>query len=100
MANKDLEFHPEARLESRVSVIWYRQHSSRAAEDFLAELDAAFKTILQAPQRWPADAQGFRHYRLHRFPFVIVYHDKPLAVQIIAVAHASRNPGYWKYRLT
>jgi toxin ParE1/3/4 len=100
MANKALEFHPDARAESRTSLSWYRQRSVRAGEAFLAELDRAIEAILDAPQRWPIDEDGFRNYRLHRFPFVVVYKDKPSTVQIIAVAHASRNPGYWKYRLS
>jgi toxin ParE1/3/4 len=98
MANKPLEFHPDARAESRTSLDWYRQRSVRAGEAFLSELDRAIETILNAPQRWPIDEDGFRNYRLHRFPFVVVYSDKPATLQIIAVAHASRNPGYWKYR--
>ena len=98
MANKALEFHPEARAESVFSLRWYRRRSVRAGEAFLTELDQAIEKILQAPDRWPIDASGFRHYRLRRFPFVIVYSDKSLTVQIIAVAHASRRPGYWKSR--
>jgi|SRR5580704_4820212 toxin ParE1/3/4 len=98
MANKALEFHPEARAESRISLHWYRSRSVRAGEAFLAELEQAIETILQAPERWPADASGFRRYRFRRFPFVIVYGDKASTVQIIAVAHASRRPNYWKHR--
>jgi toxin ParE1/3/4 len=95
MANKALEFHPEARAEARVSLLWYRRRSVRTGEAFLAELDQAIETILQAPDRWSLDASGYRRFRLRRFPFVIVYGDKPATVQIIAIAHASRRPGYW-----
>jgi toxin ParE1/3/4 len=98
MANRKLEFHPAARAESRTSLHWYRQRSVRAGEAFLDELDEAIETILRAPERWPIDASGLRRYRLRRFPFLILYNIKPSIVQIIAVAHASRNPGYWKYR--
>jgi hypothetical protein len=51
MANKALEFHPEARAEARVSLLWYRRRSVRTGEAFLAELDQAIETILQAPDR-------------------------------------------------
>jgi hypothetical protein len=98
MANKALEFHPEARAESRVSLQWYRNRSRRAGEAFLTELDQAIETILEAHDRWPIDEIGFHRYRLHRFPFVIVYNNTPATVQIIAVAHASRRPSYWKNR--
>jgi hypothetical protein len=72
MANRALEFHPEARIESRVSLRWYRRRSVRAAEEFFAELNRAIEAILDNPNRWPMDADGFRQYRLHRFPFVVI----------------------------
>jgi toxin ParE1/3/4 len=95
MASKALEFHPDARAESRTSLRWYRQRSVRAGEAFLDELDQAIEAILRAPERWPVDASGLRRYRLRRFPFLILYNNKPTIVQIVAIAHASRNPGYW-----
>jgi plasmid stabilization system protein ParE len=98
MANKALEFHPEARIESRVSLSWYRRRSVRAAEEFFAELNRATDAIVDNPERWPMDASGFRQCRLRRFPFVVIYRDKLKVVQVIAVAHASRKPGYWKLR--
>jgi toxin ParE1/3/4 len=36
---------------------------------------------------------------MDRFPFTIVYTELPDEVLIIAIAHASREPGYWRARL-
>jgi plasmid stabilization system protein ParE len=34
-----------------------------------------------------------------RYPYVIFYEDEPERVHILAVAHTSRRPGYWKTRI-
>lgn len=41
-----------------------------------------------------------RACRVDGFPYRVVYEVLPDAIYIIAVAHASREPGYWTNRLT
>jgi hypothetical protein len=36
---------------------------------------------------------------VQRFPFSIIYLDKPEAVNVLAVAHNKQRPGYWTKRL-
>ena len=36
---------------------------------------------------------------LRRFPLVIVFRKTAAGVEIIAVAHGRRRPGYWRERL-
>ena len=55
--------------------------------------------ILAAPERWPAGPYGTRKFLLHRFPFAVVYRELPSAIQVLAVAHGHRRPGYWKTRI-
>jgi len=55
--------------------------------------------IVEAPHRWPAGNHGTRRFILQRFPFAIVYRELPAAIQVLAIAHARRKPGYWKQRL-
>jgi toxin ParE1/3/4 len=42
---------------------------------------------------------GTRRFVLHRFPFSVVYLDEADELNIVAVAHNKRKPGYWKARL-
>jgi hypothetical protein len=35
---------------------------------------------------------------LRRFPFALIYRIKTSKVQIVAVAHDRRQPGYWRRR--
>lgn len=98
MPKHSLEFHPEAVTEAREAAQWYRLRSESAADAFIAEIDFALGQIDEGPDRWPKYVQGTRRYLLHRFPFYLVYRQKGSNIQIVAVAHGHRKPGYWKAR--
>ena len=98
MAQRPVDVHPEAIAEARVAFRWYRDRSETAAEAFLAELDRAIDLISEAPMRWPAYVHRTRRFLLRRFPFVVVYREVGETIQVIAVAHGRRKPGYWKER--
>ncbi len=75
------------------------ERSLLAASKFDDALNRAIDIIAEAPQRWSAGSQGTRRFLLQRFPFAIVYRELPGVIQVVAVAHARRKPGYWKKRL-
>jgi plasmid stabilization system protein ParE len=91
-------FHPQAVAEAAAAAQWYRDRNAAAAAAFLAELDRAVESIADAPDRWPAYLHGTRRFLLRRFPFFIVYRQVADGVQVVAVAHGRRRPGYWKGR--
>jgi toxin ParE1/3/4 len=97
--NKPYRLHPEAWLEIEGADNWYQQRSLDAATEFVAEVFDAIRRIREAPHRWPAYLYGTRRYVLDRFPFSIVYLDTTELVNIVAIAHSKRRPGYWKRRL-
>ncbi len=59
----------------------------------------AVQLILTAPERNPARKDGTRRLVMRRFPFLIHYLDLPDTLWILAFAHSSRKPGYWRRRL-
>ncbi len=87
--------HPEAVQEARAARKWYLARNPEAAEAFMAELDEAIEQIEQAPRQWPPYLGGTRRYLLHRFPFFVVFREAATRVEIVAVAHGRRRPGYW-----
>lgn len=99
MASKKVEFHDEANLELGAAFDWYLERSEPAAARFIAEMDEAIAIISQAPKRSPESGFGTRKFLLQRFPFAVFYRELPLSVQVVAVAHGHRRPGYWKNRL-
>jgi plasmid stabilization system protein ParE len=94
------EFHPEAIAEYDAAFDWYLERSPDAALKFDAEVDRALAQIIRAPQRWAAGPYSTRRFLLRRFPFTLIYREQSWGnIQILAVAHTSRKPGYWKQRL-
>jgi toxin ParE1/3/4 len=94
------EFHQEATAEYDAAFDWYLERSPDAALKFDAEVDRALAQIILAPQRWAAGPHSTRRFLLRQFPITLIYRERPSGeIQILAVAHTSRRPGYWKQRL-
>ena len=99
MVKLPLEFHPDARSEAIAAFDWYGERSPSAAKAFYEELQDAGNAIQQMPERWASYSFGTRRYLMKRFPFVVVYRINADRIEILAVAHGRRKPGYWMSRL-
>ena len=96
----EAEFHEEAAAEYDAAFDWYLQQSPEAALKFDAEVERALAHIIQAPQRWTAGPHSTRRFLLRRFPFIMIYRVlTSVDIQIVAIAHTSRRPGYWRGRI-
>jgi plasmid stabilization system protein ParE len=91
--------HPEAVAEAHAATQWYRERSPSAADAFLAELDRAIEKITENPRIWPRYVASTQRFLLKRFPFSVVFRLTPNSVEVVAIAHGRRKPGYWKGRL-
>ena len=98
MADKAVRFHPEAEQEYLAALSWYLERSLAAAANFENAVSLAVATVRASPRRWPIYFQDFRKYTLRQFPFSIVYQDLSSEIVVFAVAHGSRQPGYWRSR--
>jgi toxin ParE1/3/4 len=100
MPNNAVELHEEAAAEYDAAFDWYLERSREAALKFDAEVERALTQVLQAPQRWVAGAHRTRKFLLRQFPFTLIYRERISGnIQVVAIAHTSRKPGYWKQRL-
>jgi len=98
MDQPNLDIHPECYRGSGPG--WRMVHGTEPATGirFLAALRRAILRIVEFPRRWPKYMGRTRFVRIRRFPYVIVYLNTRKSIRILAVAHASRKPGYWKRR--
>jgi len=96
---KSIQIHPDALEETHAAVDWYAQRSRRAVEGFLNELDHAAQQISEKPERFPAFEYGTRRILFRRFPYSIIFRECAIGVEIVAVAHCHRRPGYWSDRV-
>jgi plasmid stabilization system protein ParE len=100
MLTNAADFHQEAGAEYDAAFDWYLARRPDAALRFDAEVDRALTHIIQAPSRWAVGSYGTRRFLLRQFPFILVYRERASGnIQVVAVAHTSRKPGYWKKRL-
>ncbi|MFY9558999.1 MAG: type II toxin-antitoxin system RelE/ParE family toxin [Terriglobales bacterium] len=100
MPTRALELHEEAGAEYDAAFDWYLERSLDAALKFDAEFDRALAEIAQAPHRWASGPYQTRRYLLRKFPFILIYRERTgVDIQILAVAHTSRKPGYWRGRI-
>jgi plasmid stabilization system protein ParE len=95
---RTLELHEEAAVDYDAAFDWYLQRSPDAARAFDAEFERALGQILQTPQRWAPGSHQTRRFLLHKFPYLVIYREQGPTVQVLAVAHTSRSPDYWKSR--
>jgi plasmid stabilization system protein ParE len=94
-----VKFHPEARADLKEGKAFYRHRSPLAAVAFEREIDAAISRITEAPMRYQHGEHGTREFVLPwRFPYTVVYRLKENLIVIVAVAHHSKEAGYWHHR--
>ena len=91
-------FHPEAESEMLASARWYEERCAGLGAAFLSEVEAAIGRISATPDAWAIVSDQIRRYRLHRFPFAVLYRPEPDRIYILAVMHLHREPGYWEHR--
>lgn len=94
----NVKFHPNAETEAMEAKGWYEERSAIAARAFAAELAWAIGEIQDAPFRWKRHLRGTRRFFLPNFPFSVVYREADGSIEIVAVAHNRRHPGYWLAR--
>jgi plasmid stabilization system protein ParE len=94
-----VDFLPAAHHDFDESFDWYAERNPQAAMQFANAVDAALSMIAASPQRFAAIDNIHRGCSINHFPFRIVYRVTTDRIVVVAVAHAKREPGYWKKRV-
>lgn len=93
-----IRFHPDAAAEGLQAELHYGNESAETAMRFRQALSDGFAKISAHPSRWPQDDEGFRRYKLVEFPYLIFYEILGEDIEVHAIAHGARKPGYWHDR--
>jgi toxin ParE1/3/4 len=93
-----VEFHPAARGELIQSAQYYQAQSPGLGRRFASAVRDAVHRIQEFPLLSPALEGGIRRCRVIRFPYGVIYRAKPERIEVLAVMHLHRQPGYWKSR--
>ncbi|WP_163560295.1 hypothetical protein [Halomonas sp. NO4] len=93
----------EASQEAIEAAAWYEYEQPGLGDEFFAAIDAAIDVIEEnfiplSPLAEESGDTGAKRLILERFPYDIIVLELPEESVVIAVAHHSRKPGYWRER--
>jgi plasmid stabilization system protein ParE len=88
----------EAEVEILEVVTFYQERSGDLAADFYKEFKRAREEIATFPEFWGLVGGGYRRKLMDRYPYGIIYKVEGEEILIVALAHTSRHPEYWKGR--
>ena len=96
--------HPDAAEEAEQVTGWYEKEHPGLGRDFEAAVDAAMNLlegnpIPSVPVLGASAEQRVKRLILKRFPYDVVFVERTDHVWVIAFAHHSRRPGFWRDRL-
>jgi toxin ParE1/3/4 len=93
------EFHPDAELELYEAALRYESEVPELGRRFGDEVERTVQLLLQHPELGARVDETLRHFVLRKFPFSVVYAVTTDLIYILAIAHGSREPEYWRPRV-
>ena len=93
----------EASQEAIEAAAWYEYEQPGLGAEFFAAVDEAIDVIEEnflplSPLPEEAGNTGAKRLILESFPYDLIAIELPEEAVVIAVAHQSRKPGYWRKR--
>jgi plasmid stabilization system protein ParE len=93
-----LAFLSEAADEVEEATVFYENRVTGLGVRFREEFENTCTSIVRDPLLWRKRDGGFRRVNFRGFPYYVAYLMRGDHIYIVAVAHASRHPDYWKRR--
>ncbi|WP_367874864.1 type II toxin-antitoxin system RelE/ParE family toxin [Luteolibacter sp. Populi] len=93
-----LRLHPEAEAEAFDAATCIKADDFQQGVLFVQALEDALVWARTQPLIFRCFDGKFRKARLGKFRYSLVFRLRDQEIQVIAVMHMSRKPGYWKNR--
>ena len=97
---KPIKFYPDAEMEMRESSKYYESQQKDLGKRFLNSIESAIKQIQINPKIFQKVNKNVRRCQTKIFPYGIIFREQENQIEIIAIMHLKRKPGYWKDRLS
>ena len=94
------KLHPEADAEGIEAVAYIKAEDPREAAMLKSALRESLDWACRHPLIFRCFEGDFRKVKVGKFHFSLVFRVHGDEVQVLAIAHMSRLPGYWKKRAT
>jgi toxin ParE1/3/4 len=100
---KTVRAHREAESELTEAISWYEGEREGLGRELWEEVQGITALIAENPQIGGLIPRvkvsiPVRRVPLRRFPYFVIYRERQHDIQIVAFAHMSRHPGYWRTR--
>jgi len=95
---KPFKFHPEAFEEADKISSFYKKQQAGLEKRFLEALEDAIARIRRNPLMYRKVDGETRKCRMPHFPYGVIYRIRNDVIEIVAIMHLRRNPGYWMSR--
>jgi len=94
---RELRFSARIWPEVADAIVWHEEQRAGRGAEVATLLERVFEEIGLWPERWPFSTSGppYRRRVLLPVPYVVFYVADENSVEIVALAHTSRRPGYW-----
>jgi plasmid stabilization system protein ParE len=91
--------HPECEHDLREAAEYYKERAGSAlAQALFTEFEHSIQLLQQHPLLGAAGHHGKRRLVMKHFPYAVFYIVVADEIRILALAHHSRRPGYWRKR--
>ena len=94
----DVRWHGEARVEADAAAAFYKDKQPGLAQRFLDSLEDTLRRIQRHPLAYRSVDGDMHKCRILHFPYGVIYRVRSGFIEIIAVMHLRRSPGYWQGR--
>jgi toxin ParE1/3/4 len=94
----EITLHEAADEEFKAAIRFYESQESGLGAIFLRRIMEGFNFIVANPLACQILFDNFHRHVIRQFPYSIVYRLEGEKLFVLAVAHWSRRPGYWKQR--
>ena len=101
---KRIKVGKDAALELEEAAAWYEKEQPGLGMRFISVFEHAVVLLSDSnppltPVQGNAGKLGAQKLLLHNFPFSVIVQEIDDDIVVVALAHHSRRPGYWRSRV-
>jgi toxin ParE1/3/4 len=93
------EAEPAVEFDVESAFDWYESEEPGLGMDFLEQLRAAYRRILENPLGYQELRSGIRRALTRQFPYAVYFSIEADTILILAVLHTARDPAEWQRRI-
>ena len=91
--------HTDDAVEMNEAARYYEERAQGLGLSFIAAVERSVDQIIANSEAYKLVGEDIRRKIMKGFPYSLLYAIEGDRILIVAVAHMTRRPGYWQYRL-